>query len=420
MPVHPLIHPLLALVVATVLTASSFPIPLMAGTDRTSAKLTKIDQAVQRAIDKGQIPGAVVLVGQASRIVFEKAYGHRSLAPKVEPMTLGTRFDLASLTKVVATTPGVMLLVQAGKLKLGDPVVEHLPDFGQRGKDSITIQQLLTHYSGLAPFFRLPERGPGRKIRDVLARVLPFLFHSAKRGPGATERIVDRIYQSGTSARPGTQFIYSDLGFILLGKLIEVVSGERLDQWVQSRVFSPLKMSGTQFGSRRSDYQKTAPTEKRADGTFLRGQVHDPLSSMMGGVAGHAGLFSTARDLARFCQMFLNEGSLQGTMVFNPRTVRQTVTPQSPPGMPNIRGLGWDIQSVYSSVKGEHFSSLSYGHTGFTGTSLWIDPEIRTYLIVLTSRLHPDGKGDVRPLRKEIANIVGDALSPGPGNASGG
>ncbi len=395
MPAQRLIHPLLTLTIAAVFTASSLSTPLIAGPEGVSAKLAKIDPVVQRAIDKGQIPGAVVLVGQANRTVFEKAYGHRSLAPKVEPMTLETRFDLASLTKVVATTPAVMLLVQAGKLKLDDPVVKHLPHFGQRGKESITIRQLLTHYSGLAPFFRLPQRGPG-----------------------ATERIVDKIYQSGASANPGTQFIYSDLGFILLGRLIEVVSGERLDQWAQSRVFSPLKMSETHFGSRLRDYQKTAPTEKRADGTFLRGQVHDPLSSMMGGVAGHAGLFSTARDLARFCRMLLNEGSLDGAPVLNPQTVRQMVSPQSPPGKPDIRGLGWDIQSVYSSVKGEHFSPLSYGHTGFTGTSLWIDPEIQTYLIVLTSRLHPDGKGDVRPLRKEIANIVGDALTPGSGNAS--
>ena len=396
MPRRHWIHPVLALLLAAGLAFSPFSLGLVAGPQDASPQLAKIDRVVRRAIDKGQIPGAVVLVGQAGRILFERAYGHRSLEPRLEPMTLETQFDLASLTKVVATTPAVLRLVQDGKVALDHPVCKYLPDFGRRGKETITIRQVLTHYSGLAAFFRLDARTPG-----------------------AASRIVDKIYDSDLSAKPGTRFVYSDLGFILLGKLIEVVSGERMDRFVHSRVFSPLKMAETRFNPPPGDHYHIAPTEKRADGTFLRGHVHDPLASMMGGVAGHAGLFSNARDLSRYCRMLLNHGSLEGSSVLNPRTVRQMVAPQSPPGKPDIRGLGWDIQSRYSSVKGKHFSPHSFGHTGFTGTSLWLDPEIKAYLIVLTSRLHPDGRGDVRALRKEIATIVGKALSPATDKAEG-
>ena len=396
MPRRHWIHPVLALLLAAGLAFSPFSLGLVAGPQDASPQLAKIDRVVRRAIDKGQIPGAVVLVGQAGRILFERAYGHRSLEPRLEPMTLETQFDLASLTKVVATTPAVLRLVQDGKVALDHPVCKYLPDFGRRGKETITIRQVLTHYSGLAPFFRLNTKAPG-----------------------AASRVVDKICDSDLSAKPGTRFVYSDLGFILLGKLIEVVSGERMDRFVHSRVFSPLKMAETRFNPPPGDHYHIAPTEKRADGTFLRGHVHDPLASMMGGVAGHAGLFSNARDLSRYCRMLLNHGSLEGSSVLNPRTVRQMVAPQSPPGKPDIRGLGWDIQSRYSSVKGKHFSPHSFGHTGFTGTSLWLDPEIKAYLIVLTSRLHPDGRGDVRALRKEIATIVGKALSPATDKAEG-
>ena len=393
-------HSVLVLLLAAGLSVSSFSIRLVAGPQDASPQLAKIDRVVRRAIHKGQIPGAVVLVGQAGRILFERAYGHRCLEPRLEPMTLETQFDLASLTKVVATTPAVLKLVQDGKVGLDDAVSKYLPDFGRHGKETITIRQVLTHYSGLAPFFRLKTKAPGAS--SIMA-----------------SRVIHKICDSDLSAKPGTRFVYSDLGFILLGKLIEVVSGERLDRFVHSRVFSPLKMAETRFSPPPGDHHHIAPTEKRADGTFLRGHVHDPLASMMGGVAGHAGLFSNARDLSRYCRMLLNHGSLEGASVLNPRMVRQMVSPQSPPGKPDIRGLGWDIQSRYSSVKGEHFSPHSFGHTGFTGTSLWLDPEIQAYLIVLTSRLHPDGRGDVRALRRQIATIVGEALSPATGKAEG-
>ena len=393
----PTVHrslPTAPLLLAAVLCVSSFSIRSVAGPRGAPSPLAGIDAVVHQAIDNGQIPGAVVLVGQGNHILFEKAYGHRCLEPRPEPMNLGTRFDLASLTKVVVTAPAVLILVQDGKVRLDDPVSKYLPDFGKRGKETITVRQVLTHYSGLAPFFRLKAKGPGAALA-----------------------VIDRIYNSDLSATPGSQFIYSDLGFILMGKLIEVVSGEPLDRFVHSRVFSPLKMVETRFNPPPGERHHIAPTEKGVDETFLRGRVHDPLASTMGGVAGHAGLFSNARDLSRYCRMLLNDGSLEGARVLPPRLVRQMVSSQSPPGKSDIRGLGWDIQSRYSSAKGAHFSPHSFGHTGFTGTSLWLDPEIQAYLIVLTSRLHPDGSGDVRALRKEIATIVGEALSPTKGRA---
>ena len=388
----PTVHrsrPAAPLLLAAVLSVSSFSIRSVAGPQGAPSPWARIDGVVRQAIDNGRIPGAVVLVGQADRILFEKAYGHRCLEPRAEPMNLGTRFDLASLTKVVATAPAVLILVQDGKVGLDDPVSGYLPDFGRRGKEAITVRQVLTHHSGLAPFFRLEPKTAG-----------------------AAAAVIDKIHGSDLSAEPGSRFIYSDLGFILLGKLIEVVSGETLDRFVHSRVLSPLRMADTRFNPSPGDRRHIAPTEKGDDGTFLRGRVHDPLASVMGGVAGHAGLFSNARDLSRYCRMLLNEGSLEGARVLQPRLVRQMVSPQSPPGMSDIRGLGWDIQSRYSSAKGELFSPRSFGHTGFTGTSVWLDPEIQAYVIVLTSRLHPDGKGDVRALRREVATIVGEALSP--------
>ena len=380
-------HPALALLLAAGLSVSSFSIRSVADPQGTPPPLSRIDGVVGQAIDSGRIPGAVVLVGQGGRILFEKAFGHRRLEPRPEPMTLGTRFDLASLTKAVATAPAVLILVQDGKVGLDDPISRYLPDFGRRGKATVTVRQALTHYSGLAPYFRLEAKGPG-----------------------AASAVIDKICDSDLSAAPGSRFIYSDLGFILLGRLIEAVSGEPLDRFVDSRIFAPLQMVEAGFSPPPGEGHPIAPTEKGEDGTFLRGRVHDPLASTMGGVAGHAGLFSNARDLSRYCRMLLNEGSLEGARVLEPRWVRQMVSPQSPPGKPDIRGLGWDIQSRYSSPRGAHFSPRSFGHTGFTGTSLWLDPEIQAYLIILTSRLHPDGRGDVRALRKEIATIVGEAL----------
>jgi CubicO group peptidase (beta-lactamase class C family) len=222
--------------------------------------------------------------------------------------------------------------------------------------------------------------------------------------------VLTQINQIKPVASPGEQFIYSDLGFIVLGKVVERVSGMNLDKFTQQSIFTPLMMKSTRFRPAVHDQALIAPTERGKDGRVMRGQVHDPLAAALGGVAGDAGLFSTAEDLARFCEMLLNQGNLTGVRILSPDVVREMGSPQSPPLKQNIRGFGWDIQSTYSSVKGSHFSSRSYGHTGYTGTSLWIDPETHSYLIILTNRVHPDGKGKVKQLRTEIADVVGDAV----------
>ena len=351
--------------------------------------LSQIDAVVNRALAAGNIPGAVVLVGHQGSVVFDKAYGNRSLEPTVEAMSLDTVFDLASLTKVLATTPAAMILLQQGKLGLDDPVAKYIPAFAQGRKGKITIRHLLIHYSGLPADLRLSKR------RHYTAKA-----------------ILTRIYQVRPVAPPGTRFIYSDLGFIVLGKVVERISGKPLDRFIQESIFSPLRMSSTQFRPRSLGPGLIAPTERRKNGSILRGQVHDPLAGILGGVAGDAGLFSSAMDLGRFCQMLLNEGTLDQVQIFKSEIVREMTSPQSPREKEDIRGFGWDINSIYSSAKGSYFSSRSFGHTGYTGTSLWIDPETQSYLIILTNRVHPNGKGDVKELRQEIADIVGATFKP--------
>jgi len=349
--------------------------------------ISAIDQAVEQAIAERKTPGAVVLVGHQQEVIFEKAYGNRSVEPRVEPMTVDTVFDIASLTKVIATAPSIMLLAQRGRLRLDDPAAKYIPEFAKRGKGKITIRHLLTHYSGLPADLRLTKK---RKT--------------------SAQGILARVYQTKPLAPPGSRFIYSDLGFVVLGKVVEKVSGKSLDTFAKENFFSLLSMSSSRFRPPKLDRDRIAPTERTRAGGMMRGDVHDPLASMLGGVAGDAGLFSTARDLSRFCRMFLNQGSLDGVTVLEPQTVQSMVSPQSPAGKENVRGFGWDINSIYSSVRGSHFSSQSYGHTGYTGTSLWIDPAVESYVIILTNRVHPDGKGNVKELRTQIADIVGNAL----------
>jgi len=328
------------------------------------------------------------LVGHNGRVILEKAYGDRSVEPRVEPMTPDTVFDLASLTKVIATAPSIMLLVQQGRLWLDDPAAKYLPEFSKRGKRKITIRHLLTHYSGLPADLRLPKA----------RRMSP-------------KSIWARICQAKPLAPPGTRFVYSDLGFVVLGKVVERISGESLDVFADENFFVPLKMRSSRFRPPKLDRERIAPTERTRNGDIMRGEVHDPLASMLRGVAGDAGLFSTAQDLSRFCQMLLNQGSLDGATVLAPETVRLMVSPQTAADQENVRAFGWDINSIYSSPKGSYFSPQSYGHTGYTGTSIWIDPAIESYVIILTNRVHPDGKGNVKELRTQIADVVGAALA---------
>jgi CubicO group peptidase (beta-lactamase class C family) len=361
--------------------------------------LKYIDDAVADSIAGGEVPGAVVLVARHGQIAYLKAYGNRSVQPTTERMTADTIFDLSSLTKVIATTTSVMLLVEQGKLRIEDKVRRYLPDFNGGGKDSITVRQLLTHYSGLKPDFDLSKQWSG------------------------TAEALAELWKEKTDSEPGKEFAYSDLNFIALGEIVHSVSGMTLDVFAKENIFIPLGMSETFFRPPARLVSRTAPTEPRKNtlkylkgqpsdsmDKMVRGEVHDPTAWRMGGVAGHAGLFSTAHDLAIFAQMLLNRGTYEDERLLAPMTVDAMTRPQSPPDALEVRGFGWDIDSIYSAPEGDLFKG-GYGHTGFTGTSIWIHSPSDTFIIILSNRVHPDGGKDINHLRSVIANIVASAIA---------
>jgi uncharacterized protein YbbC (DUF1343 family) len=356
---------------------------------QTFAGAQALDEAINQAIAQDRLPGAVLLVGHDGQIVYRKAYGKRALVPRPETMTVDTIFDCASLTKVIATTSSLMKLLEQGKFRLADKVTDYIPEF-QEGKSDITLRNLFTHFSGLQPDVPLKPEWTGYDTGVHLACT------TKPAGP------------------PGVRFVYSDINFILLGEIVHRLSGQMLSDYARQSIFLPLGMKETMFLPPASLAPRIAPTE-RVDKTSppLRGVVHDPSTRAMGGVAGHAGLFSTAADLARFAQMMLNGGSLDGVRLFSPLTVEKFTEPQSPPGQPILRGLGWDIDSPYSGNRGELFPIGSYGHTGFTGTSIWIDPSTKSYVILLANSVHPDGRPALTPLRSKVATIVAAALRAG-------
>lgn len=363
-----------------------------------SRRLDGIDEVVDEAIAARKLPGAVVVVGRGDRIVYQKAFGQRAVTPAAEPMTLDTIFDLASLTKVVATTTSVMMLVESGKIRLNDRVAAYVPGFERYGKAGITIRHLLSHVSGLRPDVDLGEPWTGADTAVALA--------------------VEEV----PLTPPGERFVYSDINFFLLGDIVRRVSGEPLDRFAARHIFAPLGMKDTMFLPPGELRQRIAPTERctpfgwpceGANMQMLRGVVHDPTARRMGGVAGHAGLFGTAADLTTFCRMLLGGGNYRGTRILSPLAVEKMTSPADA-GLPNVRGLGWDIDSVYSSNRGELLPLGSYGHTGFTGTSLWIDPATGLFVVFLSNRVHPDGQGDVTPLRARVATIAASALTAAP------
>ena len=338
-------------------------------------------------------------MGTEAGVTWQASVGQRALQPAPERMTTDTIFDAASLTKVVATTTAVMMLVEQGKLRLTDRVALHLPGFERFGKRDITIRHLLTHTSGLRPDL---EFNPEWNGYDT-----------------AISKAIDEVPIAGLDAR----VIYSDINFFLLGHLVGLVSGEPLDEFTRTHVFVPLGMKDTMFKPPATLASRIAPTEKcapisfpcgQADGAWLRGVVHDPTARRMNNVAGHAGLFTTAADLARFARMLLNGGQLEGVRILSPLTVARMTSPSTPEGQRNVRGLGWDINSTFSANKGDLMPSRSFGHTGFTGTSLWVDPGTKTFVLFLSNRVHPDGKGDVTALRARVANVVGGAIRVAP------
>jgi uncharacterized protein YbbC (DUF1343 family)/CubicO group peptidase (beta-lactamase class C family) len=345
-----------------------------------------IDRAIEDAIQQNRLPGAVVLVGHEGNVVYRKAYGQRAVVPHAEAMTVDTIFDCASLTKVIATTSSLMKLFEQGRFRLNDKVTDYIPEF-QGGKSDITLRNLFTHFSGLPPDVSLKPEWSGNDTGLRLA------------------------YTTRPADPPGVRHVYSDINFILLGELIDRLSGLPLNEYARQNIFQPLGMQDTTFLPPPAWLPRIAPTERPDKNSLpLRGVVHDPTARFMGGVAGHAGLFSTADDLARFAQMMLNGGELDGVRVFNPLTVMKFTEPQTPPDQPVLRGLGWDIDSPYSSNRGELFPIGSYGHTGFTGTSIWIDPSTKTYVILLANSVHPDARPSLVPLRARVATIAAAAV----------
>jgi CubicO group peptidase (beta-lactamase class C family) len=313
-------------------------------------------------------------------------------------MSVDTIFDMSSLTKVMATAPSVMLLVDNGSLRLEDKVKRYLPNFSGGGKDAITVRQLLTHYSGLPPDFDLSKPWSGEAAA------------------------LEELWKVKTVADPGKEFAYSDLNFVALGELVRSISGKALDVFAREQIFVPLGMKETLFRPPANLASRIAPTEPRRNtlrylkgqsaeslDTMLRGEVHDPTAWKMGGVAGHAGLFSTAQDLAVYIQMLLNGGTYQGARILSRAAVEAMISPQTPPGLPNVRGLGWDIDSSYSAPAGDLFKG-GYGHTGFSGTSVWVHPASDTFVILLSNRVHPEGGKELNHLRGAIANIVAASI----------
>ena len=347
----------------------------------TPARLRVLDSIVEDAIRDGQLPGAVLLVGHDGQVIYRKAFGERALEPHREAMTVDTIFDIASLTKVVATTTAVMQLVEKGEVRLNDPVAKYLPQFAQNDKDDVTVRMLLTHHSGLTEDLDLTGLWEGRGTAFAMA------------------------FAEKPVYPPGSRFLYSDINFIVLGALVERVSGQTLDTYCANRIFAPLGMKHTRFLPPASWRSKIAPTQYDEDEKMLRGVVHDPTARRMGGVAGHAGLFSTADDLSKFAQALLS-----GSAVLPSVAVKKMTTPQQPPTSFVLRGFGWDIDSPFSSNRGDLLPVGSFGHTGFTGTSMWIDPATQTYIVLLTNAVHPRGKGSAVALRSRIATAVAAAI----------
>ena len=460
-------------------SGQGLPLATAGSVGMNAAKLNQIDQLVNADIADKKLPGAVVIVGHKGKIVYRKAFGNRSLVPKVEKMTVDTIFDVASLTKPVATATSIMILVEQGKLRLNDTIGKFITDIDDPEAKKVTIQQLLTHTSGYRPDFDLGEKWTGR------------------------EGMLAALKKEKLRAAPGTKFVYSDIGFIVLEEILYRMSGSFASGFFSERVASRLGIfrsgyfvkanfrdrpvwgfAGNRPGAPRPvenvfTYEgelssSVAPTEDvkgqssylgssfagddKAGAEMLRGQVHDPTAHRMGGIAGHAGLFSTADDLARYCQMLLNGGVAPssppyegGVAAASADGVVLSTQGKRPPkgGTPNIgwkrspeggtpnrilsaqtiakmtapyvvsedgatRGLGWDMNTSFSSNRGELFPLGSFGHTGFTGTSIWIDRVSQTFVVFMSNRVHPEGKGDVTPLRAKVATVAASAVEDTP------
>lgn len=375
------------------------PLPAAPGTQLDSARFAEIDGAIDTVVADRRMPGAVFHLERNGES-YEKAFGRLSYDADAGPVAAGTVFDAASLTKILATAPSVLLLAEAGKLDLEAPLARYFPECGGHGKDGMTIRHLLTHSSGLPAGLPAKPAWEGQAAAHAMA---------------CAKQVTDA---------PGTAFRYSDINFILLGQLVQKLSGMPLDQFAQQHIFAPLKMRDTGYlPLQRLAVGRIAPTHvspledsdkalhpELVHGAVLQGVVHDPTSRRMGGVSGAAGVFSTVGDVARYARMLLAGGELDGVRILNGDSVRLLTTAQSPPGIAQLRGMGMDIDSPFARPRGALFPVGSYGHTGFTGCILWIDPGSHTFYVFLSNRVYPDDKSNILPLYNQLGTLAAQAV----------
>jgi uncharacterized protein YbbC (DUF1343 family) len=355
-----------------------------------SLQIPEIDRLVETALADAKMPGCVIVIGRSSGILFHKAYGQRALVPARASMTENTIFDQASLTKPLVTATLIQKLIERGQLRLDDRASQYLPEFASRNKAEITVRQLLLHTSGLPIVNPLSDYADGPKAG---------LAH---------------VFDQRLEAAPGQAYNYGDLGYIVLGALIERITGERLDKLAQREIFQPLGMRDTGYLPAVGQRYRIAPTEIAEERPIplIHGEVHDPRAWLLGGVAGNAGVFSTAEDMARFARMLLGEGQLDGVRVLSRSSFQELTRPELLPGV--IRSPGWDIQSPYSKPRGRYFSARAFGHGGYTGVSLWIDPELDLFVSFSSNRVHPNAEGNVVALQANITDAAVEAIQPIP------
>ena len=355
---------LLAFFLITLFFKDTYALRDVTKVETSAHAFVQTDSVILRAVKDSVFPGAVLFVGNGRGIIYEKAYGHYDYSGSAKPMSINTIFDLASLTKVIATTPAAMKLYEEGKLLLDTPVAHYIPSFAQNGKAHVTIRNLLLHNSGLPPDKPLYKICKNEK------------------------EALDSLYAMPLSYKTGTKYVYSDLGMIVLGKVIEGIAGMPLDVFVRKTFYEPMGMRETMFNPPDSLWESIAPTEVEYNVRVIHkpGKVHNPITKLMNGVTGHAGLFSTAENLSKIALLLLNDGMYNGMRYFSQRTIKLFTTRQ---GTQSSRALGWDTKDDNDkSAVGHYFSPTAFGHTGFTGTSIWIDPVLRVFVILLTNRTY--------------------------------
>jgi uncharacterized protein YbbC (DUF1343 family) len=361
-------------------TAPPVPAPSTRPAALDPAVAEDLDRVIEDAIRSGEVPGAVLVIGRGDGVVYEKAYGRRAVEPTPEPMTLDTVFDLASLTKPLATATSVLLLAERGKVDLRAPVARYLSGYAAGGKEGVTVEQLLLHTSGAIA---------DNALRDY---------------DGGAAAAMEKVFGLKPTAAPGGRFVYSDVGYIVLGELVKAVDGRPLDRFAAEEIYAPLGTADLSFRPPEDRMARYAPTEQR-NGRWMRGEVHDPRAFALGGVAGHAGLFGTGADVARYCRMILRGGEVGGRRVLRANTGG------------NLRSRAFDCDTGYSvAPRGARFARGStFGHTGFTGTMFWLDPANDAFVVLLTNAVHPAGKGSVRRLRYAVSTLAAEGLlGPAP------